>query len=289
MFTSSISNTIRCHSVGVSCNFFGHCWFLDILTDVIVNCWLLCLKGWQMLMPTCLLWQMFWPLLFMSDGIDMRPDVMALIFCDWCCCHLCICLVTDVVVTFEVEFCLTDVIANVEHFNCCKVTYHGWCYCHWVLLGWCYCLCIVLRLMLLPFCGWCCCLVADVIAKWLMLNPPMGVWQMLWPLGQCFNFNSDVVFKTSSHILGRWYLPIFLFRDGSLTLMNRASFIALVKLWSSLPTMLKLVMLMLWPVLLWWSKMGEGDFWCSLNLSAKFLADSPIYSSLHPCSLHLYL
>ena len=44
---------------------------------------------------------------------------------------------------------------------------------------------------------------ADVIARWLMLNPPMGMcgmWQMLWPLGQCFNFNSDVVFKTSSHI-----------------------------------------------------------------------------------------
>ena len=26
-----------------------------------------------MLMPTCFLWQMFWPLLFMSNGIDMRP------------------------------------------------------------------------------------------------------------------------------------------------------------------------------------------------------------------------
>ena len=61
----------------------------------------------------------------MSDGIDMRPDVVALIFCDRCCCHLCICLVTDVVVTFEVEVSLADVIANVVHFNCCKVTYHG--------------------------------------------------------------------------------------------------------------------------------------------------------------------
>ena len=38
-------------------------------------------EGWQMLMPTCFfLWQIFWPLLFMSDGIDMKPDVMALIF-----------------------------------------------------------------------------------------------------------------------------------------------------------------------------------------------------------------
>ena len=106
-------------------------------------------------------------------------DVNAnLLFCGRCFGHCCSCLmelkwgqmlwpwffVTDVVVTFEVEFCLADVIANVEHLNCCKVTYHGWCYCHWVLLGWCCCLCVVLRLMLLSFCGRCCCLVADVIA-----------------------------------------------------------------------------------------------------------------------------
>ena len=82
---------------------------------------------------------------------------------------------------------------------------------------------------------------------------------------------------------------MFLFRDGSLTLMNRASFIALVRFWSSLPTIVKLLMLILWPVVLQWSNIGEGGSWCSLNLSAKFLADSPMYSSLHPCSLHLYL
>ena len=49
---------------------------------------------------------------------------------------------------------------------------------------------------------------------------------MEWPQGH-FSFNSDVVCRTSSHIWGRWYLPIFLFRDGSLTLMNKASFIFL--------------------------------------------------------------
>ena len=38
---------------------------------------------------------------------------------------------------------------------------------------------------------------------------------------------------------GRWYLPIFLCRDGSLTLMNRASLIALVRFWSSLPIIVK--------------------------------------------------
>ena len=97
---------------------------------------------------------------------------------------------------------------------------------------------------------------------------------MEWPLGQCFNFNSDVLCRTSSHIWGRWYLPMFLFRDGSLTLMNRASLIALVRFWFSLPTIVKLLMLTLWPEMLQWSYIGEGSFWCSLNLSAKVLADS---------------
>ena len=93
------------------------------------------------------------------------------------------------------------------------------------LLGWCCCLCIDLRLMLLPFLwlmllpgGWCYCHMQCwlmLLPRWLILNPPMGVWQMLWPLGQCFNFNADVVFKTSSHMWDRWYLPMFLFRDGS--------------------------------------------------------------------------
>ena len=80
---------------------------------------------------------------------------------------------------------------------------------------------------------------------------------MEWPLGQ-FNFNSDVVCRTSFHIWGRWYFPMFLFRDGSLTLINRASLIALVRFWSSLPTIVKLLMLMLWPEMLQWSNIGKG-------------------------------
>ena len=44
--------------------------------------------------------------------------------------------------------------------------------------------------------------------------------------------------RTSSHMCGRWYLPTFLFRGGLLTLMYRAPFIALFRLFSSLPTML---------------------------------------------------
>ena len=72
-------------------------------------------------------------------------------------------------------------------------------------------------------------------------------WLMLLPLGRCyspgsiiyFNLSSGMLNRTLSHICGRWYLSTFLFRDGLLTLKLRASFIALLRLWSSLPTMLK--------------------------------------------------
>ena len=40
--------------------------------------------------------------------------------------------------------------------------------------------------------------------------------------------------RTSSHTCGRWYLPMFLFRDGLLTLMNIDSFISLERFCSSL-------------------------------------------------------
>ena len=71
--------------------------------------------------------------------------------------------------------------------------------------------------------------------------------------------------------LGMDYLPLY----------RRASFMVLIRFWSSLPTILKLSMLISWPDLMEWSYIGEGAFWCPLNLSAKVLADSPMYSSLH--------
>ena len=90
-----------------------------------------------------------------------------------------------------------------------------------------------------------------------------------------------MLFRTSSHTWGRWYLPIFLLRDGLFTLMYIASLISLIRLCSSLPTMVKLSIVVSWPVMVVWSCMGEGCFKCSLNLSPKVLADSPIYSSSH--------
>ena len=122
---------------------------------------------------------------------------------------------------------------------------------------------------------------ADVIAI-------SGRWNSHW-VNFYFNLSSGLLHRTSSHIWGRWYLPIFLFRDGLLTLMYKASFMVLMRFWSYLPTMLKLSMAILWPEMLGWSYIGEGAFWCSLNLSANALADSSIYSSSHSTLSHLYL
>ena len=85
----------------------------------------------------------------------------------------------------------------------------------------------------------------DYFCDWLMLLP---WWQMeLATVGMCqcikadvitlladviamslyFNFSSVLLTRTSSHIWGRWYLPMFLFRDGLLTLMYIDSLINL--------------------------------------------------------------
>ena len=64
--------------------------------------------------------------------------------------------------------------------------------------------------------------------------------------------------RTSSHMCGRWYLPMFLLRDGLFTLMYIASLIALIRFWSSLPSKLKLSMVVLWPVMLKRSYVGRG-------------------------------
>ena len=114
-------------------------------------------------------------------------------------------------------------------------------------------------------------------------------WNSHWVNFFYFSLRSVPLHRTSSHIWGRWYLPMFLFRDGLFTLMYRASFMVHMRFWSSLPTMLKLSMVTLWPEMLEWSYIVEGAFWCSLNLSANVLADSPIDFSSHSTLSHLYL
>ena len=121
--------------------------------------------------------------------------------------------------------------------------------------------------------GRCYCQVADGIATY-----SMWIWQMLLPsgrwnchlgwmtiFGRCYYpggrwnshrsificlyyFSSEVLSRTSSQMCGRWYLPMFLFRDGSLTLMYIASLMVLIRFWSSFSTILKFSMLILWPV-----------------------------------------
>ena len=175
----------------------------------------------------------------------------------------------------------------------------GWCCCHnWLLLYW-LMLLPMWWLMFLPY-------VADGIATLyvmgLMLLPCgrwyshlVGMWaDVIWPDGMShwvnyFSFSSLLLLRTSSHIWGRWYLPMFLFRDGPLTLMYMDSLISLKRLCSSLPTTLKLSSVVVWPEVLLWSCMGEGAFRCSLNLSPNVLDVSPMYSSSHSNLSHLNL
>ena len=39
-----------------------------------------------------------------------------------------------------------------------------------------------------------------------------------------FKFSSEILNRISSQMCGRWYLPMFLFRDGLLTLIYKALF-----------------------------------------------------------------
>ena len=90
-------------------------------------------------------------------------------------------------------------------------------------------------------------MVVDVITTqgvyivWQMLRP--YVWLMELPqVSIYFKFSSEMLSRTSSHMCGRWYLPMFLLRDGLFALMYRASFMVLKRFWSSLPSMVKLSM-----------------------------------------------
>ena len=101
-----------------------------------------------------------------------------------------------------------------------------------------------------------------------------------------FVFSSEMENRTLSQMCGRLYLAIFLFRVGLLTLIYISSFMALTILCSSLPIVLKLSTVVVWPVVFWCSMIGDGAFKCSLYCSSNVLADSPIYSSSHSILPH---
>ena len=169
----------------------------------------------------------------------------------------------------------------------------SWCYCYIFMIGWCYCQG-----------GWCychfvCSVLADVVAMVVDVKTTQGRMvygrfhshfrlMLLLQVSIYFKFSSEMLHRTSSQICGRWYLPMFLLRDGLLALMYRASFMVLKRFWSSLPSMVKLSIVTSWPEVLWWSYIGDGALRCSFNLSSKFLADSPIYSSSQSTLSHLY-
>ena len=124
--------------------------------------------------------------------------------------------------------------------------------------------------------GWCCSsnFTEPIVYVTDVMSP-----QALMLLACYFSLSSGEFISTSSHICDSWYLPIFLLRVGSLTLIWMASLMDLAKFWSSLPTMLKLSIDISWPVVLWWSWMGDGAFMHSLYLSANVLPYSQMYSS----------
>ena len=158
--------------------------------------------------------------------------------------------------------------------------YNGWCFYHMWQMEW-PLLCD--GLMLLPCGRW----YSHLVGMWADVICLSGRWNNHWV--NYFNLSSLLLLRTSSHMWGRWYLPIFLFRDGPLTLMYMDSLISLERFRSSLPTMLKFWSVVVWPEMLLWSWMGEGAFRCSLNLSPNVLDVSPMYSSSHSNLSHLNL
>ena len=70
--------------------------------------------------------------------------------------------------------------------------------------------------------------------------------------------------RASSYIGGRLYLLMILFRMGLLTITYMDSLIDHAKPCPTLPTMLKLSMVVWWPVMLWSPCMGEGSLGCFL-------------------------
>ena len=95
-------------------------------------------------------------------------------------------------------------------------------------------------LMLLPLSTF---VLVDVIAMVADVITIQGVcrvvWQMLKPIvvdvittSQQFILGlvSEMLNRISSQMCGRWYLPMFLFRDGLFALMYKASFMVLKRL-----------------------------------------------------------
>ena len=74
-----------------------------------------------------------------------------------------------------------------------------------------------------------------------------------------FVYSSEIENRTLSQMCGRLYLPIFLVRVRLLTLIYIASFMALAILFPSLPIIMKLSTVVVWPVVFYCSEIGDGN------------------------------
>ena len=195
------------------------------MADVIARQMLYALFGmWQMLLPrgrwlSSFVWQMLLP---MECGRCFYHSSVLQLLIDWCYCQVADGIATCCLFVFYAVW--ADVIALWQmewpHLYICD----GRCYCP-VADG-------------IATAGCECSLLVDVVLRGQM------------DMGNYFILSSEVLCRTSSHIWGRWYLPMFLFGDGLFTLMYNASLIHLQRFWSSLPTMLKLSKVTMWPVVL---------------------------------------
>ena len=79
-----------------------------------------------------------------------------------------------------------------------------------------------------------------------------------------FVFSSDMENRTLSQMCGKLYLPIYLLRVGLVTLMYIASFMALATFCPSLLIIMKFFTVVVWPVILWCSNIGDDAFRCCL-------------------------
>ena len=239
-FNTDGVRVLVCHAI------FGHC--MGYVVDVLTTSQVLWPFYWVMFPNVVFAYGRCYCHTFVADGIATVMyfywQMLLSYSGGWCYCHgLCIAkFVADVIATVAVAVttCGND------------VSFYGRCYGHF-------------RLMLVPCLNGCCICgrcyhhygwwylpfmrilwLADVGLPGCQMEQPtmVGVWSDV--ITMCGRWNSHWVLlfispwvlgcvnRTSSHMWGRWYLPMFLFRDGWLTLIYMASFMVLMRFWSSL-------------------------------------------------------
>ena len=121
-----------------------------------------------------------------------------------------------------------------------------------------------------------------------MCGPPyyLASWYCGLAQGPCkygrvyLSWRSRALNKTSFNIWCNWYFPMFLLRDGSLTLTKIMSLMVLVRVCDSLPTIKKLSNLVWWCEVLAWSLMWKVPWDAPLTFPQRSL-QFPLYALHH--------